>query len=414
MSKICSHCGANISSIELNCPECGTACVFIAQASDPNAFGKEFITDKNVKEITVPEGMISIKDHTFEGCKNLHTVNLPSTLKIIGDYAFANCKSLTEIVLPEGIRELGSHMFYGTPLKNIYIPDSVEIIQEDSLERHCTEQTVFSYGSTIVHCNENTFVEKFCLDHNILISTLKQSFYDDELAKNRKDKVFGCPFIPWNRKSFDTIGANIFSGMEEVKVVDFPDGIIKIRHDAFSNCSNLKSIRFTEGLRCIGDNAFSGTAVKTLVLPDTLKFIGARAFSDCKELHELYLPLGIKILEDGAFSNCPKLQSVYVPESIEKIGKDCFLSNSSPILICKKGSITYRYCKSNGISSSEKDEFDVNRFKEEKGKTINKLNENIQIEKDHAKGELNIKSKKDWLGCLVWIIILILAWRYFF
>lgn len=122
----------------------------------------------------------------------------------------------------------------------------------------------------------------------------------------------------------------------------------------------------------------------------------------------------ICLLEDGAFSNCPKLQSVYVPESIEKIGKDCFLSDSSPILICKKGSITYRYCKSNGISSSEKDEFDVNRFKEEKGKTINKLNENIQIEKDHAKGELNIKSKKDWLGCLVWIIILILAWRYFF
>lgn len=73
-----------------------------------------------------------------------------------------------------------------------------------------------------------------------------------------------------------------YAGIESIA---FPKGLQIIGDSAFQNCKNLTNIDFSSAtnLKVIGDSAFSGTAIKEVVLPESLKYIGEFAFS-CENL----------------------------------------------------------------------------------------------------------------------------------
>ena len=79
---------------------------------------------------------------------------------------------------------------------------------------------------------------------------------------------------------------------------------------------------YVEGRRVtkINNEAFSGSLIKEINLPDSIESIGVNAFSDCQYLESITLPSGLKTIEPGAFSFCYSLKSVYIPLSLEFIG----------------------------------------------------------------------------------------------
>ncbi len=81
----------------------------------------------------------------------------------------------------------------------------------------------------------------------------------------------------------------------------------------------------------IGGGAFSGDngvsphhALKELVLPDSLKWIGNSAFADCIALERVVIPEGVEGVGRAAFSQCRELQSVSLPASLKKMGIGVF------------------------------------------------------------------------------------------
>ncbi len=113
--------------------------------------------------------------------------------------------------------------------------------------------------------------------------------------------------------------------------VDIPGSVDKIRASAFLHSKNLKRITIREGTRIIEREAFAGcSALKTLILPNTIQSIGIRAFhaldgdygqtlripSSCKFIDNSALPKGAYelylmpskssiVIEDGNFDNKP-------------------------------------------------------------------------------------------------------------
>ena len=76
--------------------------------------------------MTLPDGVISIGDDTFNNCTELTSINLPSKLGAIEDGAFMNCEKLYfgEIIFPEGVRRIGNYAFYGNnSITKIVIPE---------------------------------------------------------------------------------------------------------------------------------------------------------------------------------------------------------------------------------------------------------------------------------------------------
>ena len=57
----------------------------------------------------------------------------------------------------------------------------------------------------------------------------------------------------------------------------------------------------------IGDNAFQGAPVTSVLVPDTVTEIGWFAFADCPSLTAVTLPASVTAIGYGAFDSCPTL-----------------------------------------------------------------------------------------------------------
>ena len=85
----------------------------------------------SLTEITLPDGINAIEEWTFYKCTELSSVNIPESVRSIGRYAFEYCSALTEISLPDGITSLEYGCFRYTGITDLFLPKSLESIEND-------------------------------------------------------------------------------------------------------------------------------------------------------------------------------------------------------------------------------------------------------------------------------------------
>ena len=101
---------------------------------------------------------------------------------------------------------------------------------------------------------------------------------------------------------------------------------------------NLKEVHIVEGVSgyiedspyssnndcCIPVYAFQGkSSLISIILPDNLKSIGRKAFSDCKSLSgNISFPEGLETIAAGAFMNCTNLSSISFPSTLVTLGQE--------------------------------------------------------------------------------------------
>ncbi len=79
---------------------------------------------------SIPSGVKSIGDATFDDCYNLTNIEIPDSVTYIGMAAFDDCKNLTNIEIPFGVKTIMNTTFWGcTSLTNVKIPNSVTTIR---------------------------------------------------------------------------------------------------------------------------------------------------------------------------------------------------------------------------------------------------------------------------------------------
>lgn len=104
------------------------------------------------------------------------------------------------------------------------------------------------------------------------------------------------------------------------------EGVVSLDRYAFYEQSILKSITLPESLKYIGENAFERCVnLASITVPANVTTIGAYAFAE-SGLTEIFLPEGLKIIGDFAFMDVPITQ-LYIPDSVIYIGS-CAFSHS--------------------------------------------------------------------------------------
>ena len=67
--------------------------------------------DTNIHEVTIPEGVVSIKRDAFCGCNELMKVRLPESLVSLDRGVFYHCEKLARITLPANLNSIGEYCF---------------------------------------------------------------------------------------------------------------------------------------------------------------------------------------------------------------------------------------------------------------------------------------------------------------
>lgn len=194
-----------------------------------------YLNGELVTELTIPQGITSIKKNAFSGCNCLAFVSLPESVDLIEEAAFSDCKNLTTINFPKGRLSIKGGAFSG-----------------------CRSLTSITFlGETSI--GANAFSGCSSLDFIIL------------------------------PEGITTISDRVFYDCSSLTSIIIPEGVTKIGNYAFHGCRSLVSISIPESLTSIGYYAFNGcSSLADIVLPKNISYINSKAFANCTGLTDVY------------------------------------------------------------------------------------------------------------------------------
>lgn len=274
------------------------------------AFAANHLTNINVDESNpnyrTIDGMLFSKDTaTLVECPMAKSgsVTLPQDTRHIASLAFAYCENITSVTLPESLVSIGYWAFvYNQHLNNVVIPSSV------------------------THIAPGPFVNCPALN-NLSIAEGNTHYYMDGMMiySTGGDSLVSC------HKSADSVFlpntlryVNGFGGNSNVKYVHVPNGVTTIGSEAFSG-SSLRSIDLPNQMLSIDEWAFYGcTSLTHVSMPTSLNTMGEGVFEECSNLASIDIPNGLCIIPQEAFYFCESLSQITWGNAVSVIDSFAF------------------------------------------------------------------------------------------
>lgn len=289
-----------------------------------------------LEKVSFGEGTKEICRCAFDGCTSLKEIIFPESMEEVDWNAFAGCENVEHVVFPKArffhLRDVPDKFFpWGqepfvidgvlyTPHFDhkklnaqvaIYTPkkDAPAQTQHPEVEELHIPATVEQYGYTYEVCECSSKFEQFpnlrslhipSTVSNIginYIHSLQEVVVDEEnpnyasadglLYNKDLTQLLAVPSgLPIKRfvvrDGVEVIGKGVLASHKELEEVVFPDSVKEVKVNAFSDCPSLKTVHLNEGLERCESYAFGNTALESVKLPLSLKYIGQRRFSGCR------------------------------------------------------------------------------------------------------------------------------------
>ena len=258
-----------------------------------------FKNNKYIEEIIIPYNVNSVGDNAFEGCANLKRLveNTSLSFQYLGNNVFKECKNLKEFYVK------ATHANY---IKNI--------------------------GFTEVYDLPNLYFENIKIDYDT------HMIYDATKTKLvHIPNIIADKLIDYVIPEFVTdIYVHAFSNCRKLKTIKLSNNIKTLSGAPFSVCKELEKIEISDNAHFINDDGILFTSDRKKLIacvhskkigcyevPFTVEEISDYAFATHKELKMLKLPEGLKAIGEGAFT-MTSLEMVIIPSKVEIIGKNAF------------------------------------------------------------------------------------------
>lgn len=295
-----------------------------------------FDSCKALEEIKLHENITKIGDSAFSGCSNLKSIEIPDEVTTIGLSAFANNSSLQSATIGSGVTTIGEYAFYACKML-----DSMTFAQGSDLVyvgpyamAQCTALETLNLPTGVKTLDDCAFMDSSLL-LNVSIPTSvsrvgESAFYGTKMYKNAVDA--GDTFIyadSW------LIGCTTQQkeALTSITIETLKEGIIGVADGVFRSAPNLTTIVLPDSIRYIGNYAFyeNPNLLKIETLPNSVVSIGEYAFSNCESLYRIILGNGLKTIGRYAFYGCKSLDDVgyegesrLIPSTVETIGTYAF------------------------------------------------------------------------------------------
>lgn len=260
----------------------------------------------------------------FAGCTALTSIELPAGTTKLGTYMFYGCKSLKSVNLSEltQITEIPFRAFYCCALSSVELPENISRVAQDAFLANYICTGLDDYGDEI-----RTY-------------TIQDIKLNEGLIEIGSNAFIGAPItslvLP---NSLTTIGNSAFSGCYQLAEITWPDNKGFTEINGFNNCTSLPDSIFESlpvTVTSIGYQAFIGCRFSSVSLPGTIETIGERAFAYNYNLKSLSLHEGLQSIGVCAFNCCNGTTdngeymegllnaTIVVPETVTYIGAGAF------------------------------------------------------------------------------------------
>lgn len=119
-----------------------------------------------------------------------------------------------------------------------------------------------------------------------------------------------------------------------IENVEFPESCTYLGKGLFNN-SNVKSFKLGKNVRTLNAGFMSDTKLTEVEIPEHVPNIREYCFEDCLELSSLKLNEGVQLIDHNSFRNCPKLKNVTLPASLLKLGSHAFADGNYENVVIK-------------------------------------------------------------------------------
>ncbi|MBQ4550914.1 MAG: leucine-rich repeat protein [Oscillospiraceae bacterium] len=334
-------------------------------------------------ELTLPETLTEVCSFAFWNNEKLTSLNLPEADIRYGESVFANAEALTQIQIPDTWEQIPRGMFQGSGLTSIVIPEGVQYISEDAFAgcldlaevqlpqslksmfdycfTRCRSLKEIELPGTITNipwgCFQMSGLERIEIPEGVR-AIHEYAFSDcdaltEVILPESMEYLEECCFrdcdgltaieLPGKVRY---LGAFMFadSALREIVV---PDSVTEIRRYAFSGCKELTNVVLPDTLEKIGESAFNGcTALKNVQLPSALKEISNHMLCD-SGITELVVPEGVREIVDWACTDCDDLQRVVIPANVVRMGDGLFDRSEQVVVHCWENTAAHRWCVEN-------------------------------------------------------------------
>lgn len=223
--------------------------------------------------------------------------------------SYPSNKGTIHYTIPEGITAISSHAFsYNTFLYELDLPESMQRLHPTAFNI-CNTLRKISQPSGCMLIDEGAFIQ--CTNLKTFVLSPQNANYamqDNLLIDLQQNKLLAV------------FGNAHFR-------VTLPDSIRSIGAYAFTNHDFMMEAVLNEELESIGQGAFSCTNLTSIHIPASIKTLPAQAFSSCEQLKTVTFDQSssnLECIEDDAFSSCTALEEIELPDGLKEIGTAAF------------------------------------------------------------------------------------------
>ena len=297
------------------------------------SIGSEVFKDNiTLNTIKLPETLTGIYQRAFAGTTALKNLTVPASVKIIDTEAFKD-SGISEISFANGsqLETLGSYVFAQTPnLNKVAVPEGVSKIRDYSFYKSNVKAVSFDRNSNLSEIGRYAFSKANILDIKIPAGVKRLDYYAfADAAQLEKVEMNGVSDLQ--------IMGNAFygSGLEKIYL---PEGVTYLGEFCFTDCKNLMDISVADGnsTYASSDGVLFNKAQTKLItcpsgkngsytVPDTVLSFMSGAFEGCS-LREIHMSENCKLQTLGyrTFYDCDSLEEIDIPDSILSIDNYAF------------------------------------------------------------------------------------------
>ena len=291
--------------------------------------GESSFTGTKLTSVTLPEGLTKIGRNAFKNCSSLTSINIPSSLNNVGSDAFSGTALTGTLVLSETLTTMNGAWFKGTGYTSLVVNGKFDVSRSPFRQMEELQTIEFKNG-IMANENDSTTFET-------------RSFEGDKALTS----------INWGGTVINSISQSAFKNCESITYEGLgfdTSKVTSIDYYAFQNAKKLTQFTFSTDASFteIYDNAFDGSGLTSVYLPENIATVGGDAFSNCENLTSLTImnpEIDLYTYDEDwcyTFENCNNLKSVTFNGTIEQAKKALTGSGlvNGCVVTCTDGSYT--------------------------------------------------------------------------